>query len=72
MKNKILRKLTSRKWWIGFSGAVGGLVTIFTSSGTAAKVSGALLALGSVVGYVLAEGLIDAAKKGVDDEDKRD
>lgn len=67
-KRKFLEKLKSRKWWLGFAGAVGGFVTIIASAGAAAKVSGALLALGSVVGYIIGEGLVDAAHKGDDDK----
>lgn len=72
MKRKWYEKLKSRKWWIGFSGAVGGFVTIFTTSGIASKVSGAIIAVGSIVGYVLAEGLVDAAHKDVDNKNKKD
>lgn len=66
---KFLRKLISRKFWVGLGGAIGGFIAIFASSGVATKVSGAILAFGSIVGYILGEGLVDAAHKN-DDEDK--
>lgn len=70
-KRKILDKLKSRKWWLGLSGAVGGFLTIVLNASTAAKIAGAILAAGSVVGYILGEGLVDAAhKKDVDKDDK--
>lgn len=62
--NKIdwARKLTSRKLWIAVAGFVSGLIVAFGGSeGTASTVSGVILQGASVLGYLLAEGLADAA-----------
>ena len=62
MKATIIRKLTSRKFWMALIGLVSGLILAFGGSATTAEtVSGVMLQLASVVGYVLAEGLTDAA-----------
>lgn len=61
-KNDIIRKLTSRKLWMALAGLISGLILAFGGSeGTAATVSGVILQLASVIGYLLAEGLADAA-----------
>lgn len=51
-------KLTSRKFWLAFAGFATGVVAIFTGAGT---LEGAVMALGSLVAYVIGEGLTDAA-----------
>lgn len=56
------RKLTSRKLWISVAGFVAGLIIIFGGSQeNADKISGAILSGAAVVGYVVGEGLTDAA-----------
>lgn len=63
-----IRKLTSRKFWLAIAGFVSGLIVAFGgSSETAETVSGVILAGASVIGYLLAEGLTDAARKEDDD-----
>lgn len=63
------RKLTSRKLWVAVAGFVSGLVVALGGSeSTAATVSGVILQGASVIGYLLAEGLADAAHA----EDKDD
>jgi hypothetical protein len=59
------KKLTSRKLWIAFAGFVSGLILAFGGSETtAATVSGCIMSGASVIGYLLAEGLVDAASAG--------
>lgn len=61
------RKLTSRKFWIAVAGFVSGLIIAFGGSeGTASTVSGCILQGAAVIGYLLAEGLADAANKEED------
>lgn len=56
------RKLTSRKLWVAVAGLVSGLVLALRGSAeTAEIVSGCVLSVGSIVGYILGEGLTDAA-----------
>lgn len=70
MKIDWKRKLTSRKLWVAVAGFVAGLVVLGNGSQEVAdKVSGAILSGAAVVGYILGEGLTDAAHKN-DGEDK--
>ena len=56
------RKLTSRKFWVAVAGFVSGLILAFGGAeSTAATVGGCILQGASVIGYLLAEGLTDAA-----------
>ena len=65
MKEQIFRKLTSRKFWMGIAGVVAGLVMMFGLAETSAEtISGAVLAIGSAVGYMLSEGIVDAKNIG--------
>ena len=63
-KDMWIAKLTSRKLWLAVALFVSGLITAFGGGGdTAETVSGCIMQLASVVGYLLAEGLTDAAHK---------
>lgn len=68
MKIEWKRKLTSRKLWVALAAFVSGLVLAFGGTESAAvTVSGCILQGAAVIGYLLAEGLTDAAaveKKG--------
>ena len=56
------RKLTSRKLWLAVAGLVSGIILAFGyDESTAATVSGVILQAAAVLGYLLAEGLTDAA-----------
>ncbi len=69
MKINWKRKLTSRKFWVAVAGFAAGLIVIFGGSqDTADKVSGSIMSGAAVVGYILAEGLTDAANVGKDDK----
>lgn len=58
----IIRKLTSRKLWVAVAGFVSGLVVAFDGDAeTAETISGLILQGAAVLGYLLAEGLADAA-----------
>lgn len=70
MKIDWKRKLTSRKLWVAVAGFVAGLIVIFGGSQESAdKVSGSILSGAAVVGYIVGEGLTDAANKGNDDKE---
>lgn len=63
-KEKWMQKLTSRKLWMAVALFVSGLITAFGGAGeTAQTVSGCIMQLASVMGYLLAEGLTDTAHK---------
>lgn len=56
------RKLTSRKLWMAIAAFVSGLILAFGGEeSTANTVSGVILQGAAVLGYLLAEGLTDAA-----------
>ena len=64
-KETIIRKLTSRKLWIAIAGFVSGLIVAFNGEAeTAETVSGLILQGASVLAYILAEGMADAAHNG--------
>ena len=63
-KEKWIAKLCSRKLWMAVALFVSGLITALGGEGEKAEtVSGCIMQLASVVGYLLAEGLTDAAHK---------
>lgn len=60
-KEQIIRKLTSRKLWVALAGLVSGLILAFGGDDSIAEtVSGVLLQAASVIGYLVAEGLVDS------------
>lgn len=61
MKIDWKRKLTSRKLWIAIAGFATGVLVLFTAGATEETISGCVMALGSVVAYIVGEGLTDAA-----------
>lgn len=61
MKEQIIRKVTSRKFWIGLGGVISGLIMIFGFAETSAEtIAGAIITIGSAVGYMISESLVDA------------
>ncbi len=71
MKINWQRKLTSRKLWVALAGFVAGLIVIFGGSQeNADKISGSILSGAAVVGYIVGEGLTDAANVGKGDDDE--
>lgn len=68
-KDDIIRKLTSRKLWLSICSFV---TLILTAKGLgeneAAQIASIIMAGATVLGYVLGEGLVDAANKGDADD----
>lgn len=59
------QKLSSRKFWVALSGLVIGVLALFgVNSNTTQQVSGVIMALGSVIAYIVGEGLVDASATG--------
>ena len=55
-------KLTSRKFWMALVGLISGLLMAFrVDNATVETVSGCIMAMASVVAFVIGEGLVDAA-----------
>jgi hypothetical protein len=64
MKETIIRKLTSRKFWVAIAAFISGLIVAFDGTAeTAETVSGLIMSGATALGYLLAEGLADAAHK---------
>ena len=64
MKNKLdwKKKLTSRKLWLAVAGLTVSVVTLVSGNAELAeRISAIVLAAASVVGYLIAEGLVDSA-----------
>lgn len=66
-KEDIIRKLTSRKFWLAIAGLVTGIIGFLKNPTTDAEtITSLIMALGSVIAYCIAEGLIDAARENAD------
>ena len=62
---EILKKLKSRKLWVAVIGVLMGVSMIFgVDPNVAETVSGAVVAVISVVAYIITEGKLDAAAVG--------
>ena len=61
-KETIIRKLTSRKFWVAISEFVSMLIiALGAAEGTAAQVAALIMAGAGAIAYILGEGLADAA-----------
>lgn len=60
-KATVIRKLTSRKFWMALAGFVSMLIIAFgVAEDTASQVAAIIMAGADVLGYLLAEGLADS------------
>lgn len=63
-KEDIIRKLTSRKFWLAIASFVSMLMIYFGSSESdAAQVASLVMAGATVIGYMVGEGLADSGNK---------
>lgn len=63
MKIDWKQKLTSRKFWLAIVGFVTPLMIAFgVSENETAQIAAIIMAGADVIGYVLAEGLVDASR----------
>lgn len=63
MKIDWASKLTSRKFWLAIVALVSALMVAFgAGDDTVTKVTAIIMAVADVFGYLLAEGLVDAAR----------
>lgn len=68
MKINWRRKLTSRKLWVAVAALVTGFIIAFGGKQSDAQtVSGCIMSLGSVIAYIVGEGLVDSARAGKSD-----
>ena len=62
MKESLVRKLTSRKFWLAVAAFVTELIGAFRGDAELAEtVAGVIMAGATVIAYIVGEGLIDAA-----------
>lgn len=60
--NELLRKLSSRKFWLALAGVATGIAVAFgVDESSIAVVAGAVTTVLSVAAYITAEGRVDAA-----------
>jgi len=60
------RKLTSRKFWTAIIGLVSGLLLLFkVDAETIDRICGVVISTGSVVAYIVGEGMTDASHEEV-------
>ena len=60
-KEDIIRKLTSRKFWMAVVGFVTGILVAFNfSAESIEKITGIIMSGATLVAYILAEGMVDA------------
>ena len=61
MKKELIKKLTSRKFWVALIGFVTPLIIAFgVSEAQAAQIAGIITSGASVVAYIIGEGLVDS------------
>ena len=64
MKNTILKKLCSRKFWLALFGFAGAVLTVFGYEELSAEQAGVIAAgCATLAAYVIGEGIADAANK---------
>jgi hypothetical protein len=67
MKETIIRKLTSRKFWAAVVGFVTPLMLAFGyTDAQATQVSAIIMAGGVLISYIVGEGMTDAAAAGTE------
>jgi siroheme synthase (precorrin-2 oxidase/ferrochelatase) len=58
-------KLTSRKFWVSLAAFVSQLIVVFGGAESdAVKITALIMAGATVIGYALAEGLVDSTRGG--------
>ena len=67
MNPNVKRKLTSRKLWLAVALFVSGLLTALGRQNSAETVAGLIMQGAAVIGYIIGEGLVDAANKPPDE-----
>lgn len=69
-KEQIIRKLTSRKFWAAVVGFVSAILLAFgVAEGEIAEVTGIIMSGGTLIAYIVGEGMVDAANAGKENED---
>ncbi len=67
MKINWKRKLSSRKFWAAVAGFIMPVLLAFgVSDSVATQVAAVIMSGGSVIAYILGEGMVDAGRNGED------
>ena len=67
------RKLSSRKLWLAVIGFVSALLVGFgMTESDIAQVTSIIMSGGTLIAYILSEGFVDAANKGVEEDGDAD
>lgn len=68
-KEDIIRKLSSRKFWVALIGFITALLVAFNvDSGSVEKITSLIMSFGSLIAYILAEGFADGSNKDKEGE----
>ena len=63
-KEDLIRKLTSRKFWVAVVSFISGIMLAFKiDANTVESIGGIVMAGASAIAYIIGEGLVDAEKK---------
>ena len=63
-KKDLIRKLTSRKFWVALVGFITALLIAFkVDGGSVEQVTAIIMSFGSLIAYIFAEGWADANNK---------
>ena len=63
-KEDIIRKLTSRKFWVALIGFITALLVAFNiDAASVEKITSIIMAFGTLIAYILAEGFADGSNK---------
>ena len=63
-KEDLIRKLTSRKFWVALVGFITALLVAFNvDSGSVEQITSIIMSFASLIAYILAEGWTDASNK---------
>lgn len=64
-KEDLIRKLTSRKFWMALVAFVSALLIAFkVDAGSIEQITSIIMSFGSLIAYILAEGWADGNNKG--------
>lgn len=65
-KEDLIRKLTSRKFWVALVGFITALLVAFkVDSGSVEQMTAIVMSFGSLIAYIFAEGWADSSNKEV-------
>lgn len=72
-KSDLVRKLTSRKFWLALVAFISALLVAFNvDAGSVEQITSIIMSFGALIAYILAEGWVDANRTegAVNNEDK--